>query len=55
MGKTAMAPSLNVGLLRLEWKERAWDMYPDDDLFIVAAAMATRRFEPVSDREERRL
>ena len=28
--------------------------HPDDDLFIVGAAMAKRRFEPVSDREERR-
>jgi hypothetical protein len=30
-------------------------MYPDDDLFIVGAATATRQFEPVRDREERRL
>jgi hypothetical protein len=29
-------------------------MYPDDDVFIAGAATAKRRFEPASDREERR-
>jgi len=45
---------LGEGLLPVGVEEEGVGMYPDDDLFMVEAAMAKRRFEPVSDREERR-